>query len=285
MREENFTWEETVAWIKSSPQYRDIVLNCYYDDPLWGAAKRYAASEEWIATRDLLSRKTGKVLDLGAGRGISSYALAQDGWQVVAFDPDHSADVGANSIVRLVNHTGVNVKVVEGYGEKLPFSANSFDLVYGRQVLHHAHELALMCSEVARVLKPRGEFIATREHIISRRDDLNIFLNDHPLNRFYGGENAFLLEEYKDAIIGSGLKLARTIGPFDSVINYAPLSIAQWQNRCQAKISKVIGKRLTGLLLNPQNKLGSLLLVLIAHTHTRLSQQPGRLYSFVAFKI
>ena len=55
-----------------------------------------------------------------------------------------------------------------------------------------------MCEEVARVLKPGGTFIATREHVISKKEDLPVFLANHPLHRFYGGENAFVLQKYLD---------------------------------------------------------------------------------------
>ena len=43
-----------------------------------------------------------QALDLGAGRGISSYALAREGWQVTALEPDPSMLIGAGAIRSLV---------------------------------------------------------------------------------------------------------------------------------------------------------------------------------------
>lgn len=59
--------------------------------------------------------------------------------------------------------------------------------VFARQVLHHARNLEMLCREVSRVLKPHGIFIATREHVISKPEDLARFLKKHPLHQFYGG--------------------------------------------------------------------------------------------------
>ena len=39
----------------------------------------------------MIPRKAGRALDLGAGNGILSYALAREGWSVTAVEPDPSA--------------------------------------------------------------------------------------------------------------------------------------------------------------------------------------------------
>ena len=61
----------------------------------------------------------------------------------------------------------LDITVIENRGERLPSADKSFDLVYARQMLHHADDLRALCKEVSRVLKPRGLFIATREHVIA----------------------------------------------------------------------------------------------------------------------
>ena len=55
--------------------------------------------------------------------------------------------------------------------------------------------------EMHRVLKPGGIFIAAREHVISKEADLEKFLEQHPLHHLYGGEHAFLLERYIEALM------------------------------------------------------------------------------------
>jgi SAM-dependent methyltransferase len=261
-------WENAVRQLKSDPEQQELVLACYYDDPLLDAAQRFFVSGEWKATRALIGTAGGKALELGAGRGIASYALARDGWQTTALEPDPSDEVGAGAIASLARESGFDIEVVSARGEEMPFASNSFDIVYGRAVLHHAQDLSQLCSEAARVLKPGGKFLAVREHVISRRSDLQQFLDSHPLHRLYGGENAFLLDEYTQAIRGAGLRLHSVLNPFASPINYYPATREQ--------IREIIARRLHF----PAALVPDWSLALAG----RALDSPGRLYAFVAFK-
>jgi SAM-dependent methyltransferase len=216
------TWEQAVLWLKSQPEQAALVKACFYDDPILAAAERYHASTEWKAVRQLIGPARGKALDVGAGRGISSFALAKDGWHAVALEPDRSELVGTGAIRRLAVEGQVRLDIVETWGEALPFESASFDLVHVRQALHHARDLTRLCHEIGRVLKPGGIMIATREHVLSRRCDLDEFLKGHPLHALYGGENAFLLEEYLQAIRASGISLSKVLNPLASDINLYP---------------------------------------------------------------
>jgi len=232
----------------------------------------------------LLPRKPGHALDLGAGRGISSYALARDGWQVTALEPDPSRLVGAGAIRALAEQGRLSITVSEEYGEKLPFPDESFEVVYGRQVLHHAYDLPALCREAARVLKPGGRFIATREHVISKPADLQVFLDSHPLQKFYGGENAFLLSDYTAAISRAGLRLVAVFGPLESVINYFPATHQQRRDYCLQSVYRRLGRRVGSALGSERHPLGRWLVAWLARRYSRLDSTPGRLYSFVAEK-
>ncbi|WP_009634493.1 class I SAM-dependent methyltransferase [Synechocystis sp. PCC 7509] len=274
------TWEQAVSWLRSQPEQQALVKYCYYDDPIESAAERFSNSQEWLAVEKLLQGSlSGKVLDLGAGRGISSYAFAKAGCNVTALEPDPSALVGAQAIQSLVDKTGVAIQTVREYGETLPFAANTFDIVYGRAVLHHAQDLDKLCSEAARVLKPKGIFIATREHIISRKEDLPTFLQSHPLHNLYGGENAYLLTEYTNAIKKAGLKLKSAIAPYQSVINYAPMTEQEFQAKLSTSLTAYCGGKLAATLAT--NKL---LQKLYSWLLSQKSNYPGRHYSFLAAK-
>lgn len=261
------TWEEAVLWLRQQPDQAELVRACFYDDPLLAAAERYRQSTEWQAVGDFLPRPPGKALDLGAGRGISSYALARDGWETTALEPDPSPVVGAGAIRALSREAGLKIEIVEDHAEELPFKDGTFDLVYGRQILHHAADLVRLCREAARVLKPGGLFIATREHVISRPSDLQQFLNDHPLHKFYGGENAYRLNEYRSAIKEAGLTIIKVLNPLQSEINLFPETVEQIKARLAAKI----GFPWPGII--PR------FLLTILGTQFRL---PGRLYTFIA---
>lgn len=228
------TWEQAVQWLREQPEQQELVKACFFDDPLPEAAERFYKSEEWVETHKRLPPLPGKALDLGAGRGISSYALAKDGFEVTALEPDPSSLVGAGAIRSLAEETGLPITVVQEWGELLPFVDHSFDVVYGRQVLHHARSLPDLCREAARVLKPGGVFIATREHVVDEPEELSIFLEEHPLHRFYGGEHAFSLSQYISLFESTGLCFREILAPFDSTINYFPLNETQARGQLAA---------------------------------------------------
>lgn len=274
------TWEEAVCWLKMQPGMQEMVQHCYYDDPVEEAAERFVQSEEWAAVCALLGRRLpGAVLDVGAGRGISSYGFARAGCSVVALEPDGSAIVGRGAIERLAATTHMDIEVVHDSGENLPFLDGRFNIVYGRAVLHHAADLKRLCAEGARVLEPGGVFLATREHVISSAADLTTFLDNHPLHSLYGGESAYTLEQYIDAIESAGLKLLRLVGPFESVINYAPMTISEFESEAARGFSRFIGRAAGGMLA----RLESCRHAYVWH-RGRKCNTPGRHYSFFAVK-
>jgi len=274
------TWEAAVRWLRDQPGMLDLVRAAYYDDPLREASERYRLSEEWQEIRTWLRGRGGAALDIGAGRGIASYALATEGFAVTALEPDASDLVGAGAIRSLARATVLPIEVVQDFSELLPFADNSFDVVFARAVLHHTTDLSVACKEFFRVLKPGGLFMAVREHVISQRGDLTSFLRAHPLHRLYGGENALLLSEYTDALRQAGFILRRVLRPLESPINYSPHTAEDLREELIVRLGWVQWSRPVIRYLLAPKPVFSLVLRLLSLVDSR----PGRLYSFVCDK-
>jgi SAM-dependent methyltransferase len=276
----NATWEAAVRSLIDDPSQRQLVLDCFYDQPRSAAAERYARSSEWQALRATLPHPPGRALEVGAGHGVASAALARAGWQVTALEPDPSDLVGAGAIRRLAEEGGLDIRVVEGLGESLPFASGEFDLVLARQVLHHARDLPQLCRELARVVRPGGAVLAVREHVISTPSDLPSFLAAHPLHRLYGGEHAYLLEEYRAALTGAGLRLERELAPLASPINYAPHTRVTLRDELVRRAGRIPGAASMLRAVLGSERAFDTFLRLLSH----LDRRPGRLYSFVCSK-
>jgi len=274
MTQPGSSWEDAVRWLRDQPAQSDLVRDAYYDDPLESAAERYWLSNEWQAVRKLIGSGPGTALDVGAGRGIASYALAREGFRVTALEPDDSELVGAGAIRSLADASGLPIEVVGEISERLPFEDATFDVVLARAVLHHISDLPAAMGEFFRVLKPGGRFLAMREHVISQESDREEFLRRHPLHHRYGGENALRLETYEAAIRGAGFRLEQVIKPFDSAINFGPRSLKE-QFAGVVPLPLVPSLAAAALSIPGVGAMASAILARIDH-------RPGRHYSFLA---
>lgn len=272
-------WEDAVAWLRAQPDRQEFVRACYYDLPVSVAVARYESSEEWQEALKLLPPMAGRSLDIGAGNGIVSFALAKAGWDVTALEPDPSDVVGAGAIRKLSENSVLSIRVIQEFGEKMPFGDDEFNLVYARQVMHHANDLEQFCKEIARVLATGGTFIGSREHVISTSRQLPEFLDSHPLHKLYGGENAFTLQQYTGAMRRAGLKVVRVLKPFDSPINYSP----QTKDTIAIELQKRLKKLPLGFIPASMLKI-DLVRNLCMRVLSQIDRRPGRVFSFVAIK-
>jgi SAM-dependent methyltransferase len=100
-----------------------------------------------------------RVLDLGCGTG-DSVDLFRSLEPRVEWT---GADIGFSPEV--AERTRTDARFVTFDGERLPFGADSFDLVYCKQVLEHVRRPAPLLAEVARVLAPGGWFAGSTSHL------------------------------------------------------------------------------------------------------------------------
>lgn len=279
-----YSYQESIIWMRSQPEYADLVKKCYLDEDTIAAAHRFLVSEEFIAVKRLLKLKELnndlKIIDVGCGNGIASYAFASLGNHVDAVDPDSSQDVGLGAVNRLASVVqNGSILTHQSFAESLPFPDSYFDIVYARQSLHHFQNLSQGIKECARVLKPKGIFLATREHIVDNQIQLQDFLNNHLLHQMHGGENAYSVQEYLSAIKLANLKLIKHFQHFDIVINHFPESNTDIKNRLHQLLLKKIGNSIS-------SKLDNNLWVenIFRYLLSRKNNFPGRLNSFLCVK-
>jgi ubiquinone/menaquinone biosynthesis C-methylase UbiE len=278
------TWEETIQYIRTKPEYKKLVRESYLEEDLEVNVKRFSNSKEFSETLNIIrhyAQYAKRIADIGAGNGVSSVALAQRGYEVVAVEPYESSTVGYGAIKILKQQLNLsNLTVLTDFGESISLPDASVDVVYVRQAMHHAADLRKFIAEAARILKSGGLFIGVREHIVYDEKDRQWFLESHPLQKFYGGENAYTVEEYSDAITRAGLKLEKVIPYFENVINYFPLTQDDFNGQ------KLLENKIGGL-----SKLKSLQALYAVYFRLRYgknilddSRIAGRMYSFIALK-
>ena len=271
------SWEEAVRWLRRQPNSANSIRDNYFDLPVIEAAERYFSSEEFTKIQSILGPGAGKkILDLGAGNGIASYALAKAGWTVTALEPDPSEEVGAGAIKHLSVVSGYSIEVIQEFGEQLPFPDHEFAAVHVRQVLHHLSDLNAGVKEMARVLIPGGLLLATREHVADNDTERADFLRSHPLHSLYQGENAYPKGTYLQAFKKAHLKVIRLWSPLSSILNYHPGTGEELASR----VRRITRGGILGQLLGwfPPFRRFKMYLA------EKCECPPGRLYSFLLKK-
>ncbi|EIE99940.1 glycine/sarcosine N-methyltransferase [Saccharomonospora glauca] len=151
----------------------DDADNFYYS--IWGGEDihigLYADEHEDIATAsrrtvEHMASKVGftpstRVLDIGSGYGGAARYLAKTfGCRVTCLN---LSEVENERNRRFTAEQGLSelVEVVNGSFEDLPFEDDAFDVVWSQDAMLHGGDRVRVLEEVARVLRPGGEFVFT----------------------------------------------------------------------------------------------------------------------------
>lgn len=111
-----------------------------------------------VGVNEFLGDLRGKyVLEYGCGLGESATLLAKTGARVITFDLSPTSILVSRERAKL-NHVDTNIQLAVAAGEYLPYANDSFDVVFGRAILHHL-DVDLGWFEVSRVLKPGGKAV------------------------------------------------------------------------------------------------------------------------------
>lgn len=276
------TWEETIQYIRTQPEFKYLVEKAYFEEDLPLNVERFRNENEYKETLKKIKKfapYAKKILDIGSGNGISAISFALDGYEVTTVEPDPSGTIGAGAIRKLKEFYQLeNITIHEAFAEEINFGNDEFDVVYARQCMHHAYDLEKFVGEMSRVLNKGGLFFTVRDHVIYDDKDKEWFLENHPLQKFYGGENAFTSEEYKNAIEKSGLTIQEELKFYDTEINYFPETKQDIENKKSAILKNLKYKRFLKYFPNYKNRKVKNIL-----DYSEKSI-PGRMYTYIALK-
>lgn len=149
-----------------------------------------------------------RVLEVGAGTGRDSVALARAGAEVITLD---YAPTSLELIRQASSRAGVEVGMVGGDGLALPFADGSFDIVFHQGLLEHFRDPMPMLIEHARVLRPGGMLLVDvpqRYHYYTFGKHLLMAFDKW----FAGWETEFSVDELEGLVRRAGLEPVHSYG-------------------------------------------------------------------------
>jgi ubiquinone/menaquinone biosynthesis C-methylase UbiE len=114
--------------------------------------------------RQLLEGLSGRVLEVGAGSGVSFAHYPSSVTELVAIEPDPDLRGLALEAAR---EAPVPVRVLDGVAERMPLADESVDSVVFAGVLCSVADPHRVLGEARRVLRPGGE-LRFYEHVVAR---------------------------------------------------------------------------------------------------------------------
>lgn len=148
--------------------------------------------------------KADSALDVAAGTGIFSRALAPSVSQVTSLDL--SPDMIRQGNQENEQHQISNIQFVQGLAENMPFEDNSFDLVVSRLAFHHFTNPYKVFREMVRCGKKEST-IAVIDMISPRESELNQSYNHYETLRDTSHVKALTREEFIKMYEAFGMKI------------------------------------------------------------------------------
>ena len=208
-----------------------------YDPPNLPITQASRKTVERMAQIIEQPNKATRILDLGAGYGGAARYLAKNHHcQVVALNLSE-VENQRNRDMNQADGLDQNIEVIDASFENIPCPDESFDVVWSQDAILHSGEREKVITEVARVLKPGGQFIFTDPMAADDADQnaLKPILDRIHLQSL--GSTGF----YKDACQNHGLSLES----FEDLTSNLPVHYAAVLNetaRLENTLSEVVTK-------------------------------------------
>jgi ubiquinone/menaquinone biosynthesis C-methylase UbiE len=209
---DNGLWDEHAQW--------------WIDGFTNGADPEYVEQIIPLAVEELAGRT--HVLDLGCGDGQIARALASQGSEVLGVDPTQLH-------IDIARKRGGGPRYLLGGATEIPANDNTFDAVVACLVFEHIDQMDEAMTEVARVLKPQGQFSFFLNHPLLQTPGSG-WIDDHIIDppEQYWRIGPYLVEtesieevekdiyirfihrplsRYVNALIANGLSLERMVEP------------------------------------------------------------------------
>ncbi len=147
-------------------------------------------------------RPSDRAIDLGAGAGHATRALAPHVSRITAVDPiPEMLAVGA----RLAAEQGMtNIAYVEAAADALPFDDASLDVAISRFSVHHWPDPPAALWEIARVLRPGGRLVIV-DLVAPETTQLDSFLNAVEVLRDPTHGRSLRASDWRAALAHAGL--------------------------------------------------------------------------------
>jgi SAM-dependent methyltransferase len=221
-------YDVAYKWGWETEELKELVYFCYKTPDLKENARRFFDSEEFKETTRILTHlgklptKQCRVLDIGCGNGVGTYALARAGYNAIGIDSSVGEIAGIKAAEKINGLDNANFEVKYSNGEILDFEDGVYDVVWMREVLHHIKDLNSFLKEVYRILRPNGILCCLRDAVIWNENQKKDFFETHPFYPITKDEGCYYLSDYINAFNHAGFKVENILNPLESIINTYP---------------------------------------------------------------
>ena len=135
---------QSVNYVSHSDTAKGFINRLYH------LVRNYTLGSKRKLVQEVTGKKTGTLLDVGAGTGAFSNAMQLAGWKITALEPDDTARGNALTKYGLI---------LQSPDTLFTLDAEQFDAITMWHVLEHVHDLHGHLSQFQKLLKPGGRLL------------------------------------------------------------------------------------------------------------------------------